>query len=161
MKKCKFTKDGDTVDQFETKVKILINIVEEKNKMLKSIYDITENQETFLKSQDLTEEFKLFFAQMSEEKQKYIDKILEGDMLFQKIFIELDNVFEEKANLHKDLVKYLQQEIKKATELDIRIRVIEQRNKDFLLNKKNKPKVIPSDVTKRNILDKYKQNKKS
>lgn len=161
MTKCKFIKDGDFVDEFETKVKILINIIEQKNKMLKSVYDITENQETLLKTQGLTEEFKSFFTEMSEEKQKYIDKILDGDMLFQKIFAEIDEFFEEKANIHKGLVKHLQEQIKKTTELDIRIRVIEQRNKEFIINKKNKPKVVPSDISKKNILNKYKQNKKN
>lgn len=148
------------MDIFETKIKILIDISKDKNKILEAIYNITENQETFLISNYSAENFKMFFSEMSEEKQKYIDEILEIDNLFQKIFGELDDTFEEQAPKYKELVKCLQKKIKTATELDIKIRAVEQKNRDIIKQIYNKPQLLPSDITKKTMIDKYKKNNK-
>ena len=148
------------MDEFEIKLKILINIVEEKNRLLTGIFDITENQETFLRSEHSSEEFKMFFMEMTDEKQKYIDKVLDSDSLFQKIFAEIDDIFPKKAQEHREAVIYLQGQIKIATELDIKIKALEQKSKTILEKQRYLPKVSPSKMSKENLISKYKDNNK-
>jgi len=148
------------MDEFEIKLKILINIVEEKKNLLTSIYDITENQETFLKSGSSSEEFEMFFLEMVEEKQKYIDKVLDSDKVFQRIFLEISDGFEEKASLYKELVTHLQYQIKIVTELDIKIKAVEQKSKGILEKRRIPSKTVVSKMSKDNLFTKYKENNK-
>jgi len=130
--------------------------VEEKAHMLQSILNITNNQETVIKLEEDSQEIRTLFVQMSLEKQKLADKILDNDQIFNTTFENLEN-FEENAKNHKDKIKILQTKVKLATDLDVKIRIAEEHNKNLLTQKRPKTK-ISNLANKKAIVNKYKSN---
>lgn len=142
------------MDNFKTRINILSDIVQEKNEMLQTVLNITHNQKILLESDDETGQSLQIFSAMSIEKQKNIDKIQDNDQLFNNIFESL-TAFEEEAQNYKTEIRKLQDQVKIATDLDMKIRLAEEENKSF--HKKNIIKT-PTDLTKKNVLNKYKNN---
>ena len=148
------------MEDFSAKISILTKLAGEKGEMLKTVLTLTENQETILQITEDTQETKDFFYQLSDEKQKYIDMILEKDQLFDKVFTSIDHIFEEEAQNHKELIRALQDNVRVASEFDIKIRAVEQNNKTLVVQKYiNKKKLNQSmKAPKKEVLDRYRQN---
>lgn len=146
------------MNEFETKINILTDIVIEKNEMLKVVLNISTNQKELLISPNEVKEMQQIFMSMTLEKQKQIDQILESDKIFNQIFESLVN-FEDEAKQYKESVKKLQNAVKATTDTDMKIRLQEEENKNLISKKINKQEG-PTQVIKKDMLNKYKINSK-
>ena len=167
------------MESFETQVKLLTDIVEQKNGMMELLHNIITNQKTLLEmvmgtTQKLSDEqalqIKEVFSEMILEKDTLITKINEGDQVFVTIMDSIVD-FEAQAQNHADAVRKLQAVATIAADLDMQIRIAENDN-ERLITEKNlrhegfkpgtnvtanntpKPKVSAKKVT-----DSYKKNK--
>lgn len=142
--------------EFESKLNNLIEILISKRDLLLLILNITENQETLLTSEsDLGE----FFYEMNDIKQTNINKIIELDVNFNKVFLEIPD-FEEKSKGHLDKIKEMQDLIKEVTSLDNSIRDLEENNKKFS-HKIPKIDTLPQKrriAIAKDLLNKYKKS---
>jgi len=141
------------LNDFELKIKFLIDIAKQKIEILKNILNITINQKSLLEP-PFTDEIKEIFKLMNIEKFNLIEELKENDMAFANIFESLEN-FEENTKLNREIVKNLQKEINIVSEIDIKIRIVQEEN-EKLIFKKSKDTNIPVQSSK--ILNKYKQN---
>jgi len=149
------------MEQIDAKLKIMLEVLNEKKQILESILNISENQETILLITQENEEIKTLFMDMSVEKQKHIDQVVEKDERFNNLFLSMGEAFEQQADFHKDIIKQLQEEIKTVSELDIKIRAMEEKNRNHIVNKTiNKKTQQGAKVNKNVMLDRYKKNTK-
>lgn len=147
------------IKDFGIKLEILSEALGKKEEALNQILAITENQATVLESIDETDQWRSFIAAMNEEKQKHIDIVLNSDEVFEGIFREFGGDFEEYAPRYKETVHKLQEQIKAVTDLDIRIRVYEDKNKNAAGNKTDaKVKINVPKASKSYILKQYTSN---
>ncbi|MDR1688110.1 MAG: hypothetical protein LBS21_05805 [Clostridiales bacterium] len=147
------------MDNFETQLKLLFEILVKKKQALTQILTISENQETILVSKMEPDEISSFFVAMNDEKQGLIDEVIKTDDLFQSIFDGVKAVFEEKAKEFKPRVSALQDEIKALIEMDTKIRLQEEKNKSQLarLNRTTR-KIDLSQAAKDYVLKQYEKN---
>jgi len=134
-------------------------ILAKKRQDLTQILTISENQETILISDMTSDEKGVFFVAMNEEKQRLIDEVIKSDDMFQDIFNGIKDVFEDKAKENKDGIHALQAEIKWLIEMDVKIRLQEEKNKSRLqrLNKDAK-KIDLSQAAKDYVYKQYGKN---
>jgi len=118
----------DEQREFETKLAILGDILAKKQEALETILNICENQESLYASSSIHER-RDFLLEMGKEKQIYIDQVLHCDDAFQAIFEPLSATFPDKGQNYPDQVKGLQEAIQRVLEIDVKIRVQEERTK--------------------------------
>lgn len=166
------------MESFETQVRLLTDIVVQKNGMMELLHNIITNQKTLLEmvmgttqklSDDQALQIKQVFAEMITEKDNLITKINEGDQVFVTIMEGIAD-FETQAQSHAEAVRALQAAATQATEWDLHIRMAENAN-DQLITDKNlrqegfKPGTTIQPATKpmvsaKKITDSYKKNQK-
>ena len=150
------------LEEIYNKINNLTYLLDRKIELLSLILNITKNQKLVFennKKQDT-----LPFLDISiEEKQKLIDELVSIDDMFLSIF----ESFKGNLNKHKDIfkedIKTLKHKIQEITELDFKIRIQEEKNKNLQnINIKNNlmnvEKVKTLKVSKDNMLKKYKNN---
>ncbi len=150
------------LEEIYNKINNLTYLLDRKIELLSLILNITKNQKLVFennKNQDT-----LPFLDISiEEKQKLIDELVSIDDMFLSIF----ESFKGNLNKHKDIfkedIKTLKHKIQEITELDFKIRIQEEKNKNLQnINIKNNlmnvEKVKTLKVSKDNMLKKYKNN---
>ena len=138
---------------------LLADVLFKKKEALQYILNITENQEMVLKqpkSQEITD----LFNEMSAEKQRQIDTVLQSDVVFQDIFARLKNTFDDVAENNKEQVRILQDLIKEVTDIDVAIRVKEERNKTLFNQNHTTSKPDTTNTNKRYLLEQYAKHKK-
>ena len=153
-------KAGVTMVEFSLKLNLLSDILERKKKALEQILNITENQEVVL-NQGKSSELVDMFNEMAGEKQKYVEIVLQADILFQKTFGELKSYFESMAEQHLKEIKILQTQISSIMDLDVAIRVKEKRNKELADSRRSVHKIQTPKVSKNYMLQQYENNKKN
>lgn len=146
------------MDAFETKLKLLIDIVTEKNTKLTQVLNITQNQETLLKIQNPEPQIAEMLRDMTLEKHALVEAVIEGDEVFNTLFEGLED-FENRAQQYKETIRALQEVVKVAADLDLNIRIAEETNKNIIASKgMEKPAIIRGG--KQDLLNKYKTNYK-
>ena len=98
-----------------------------------------------------------------EEKQKLIDELVSIDDMFLSIFESFNGSLNKHKDIFKEDIKTLKDKIQEITELDFKIRIQEEKNKNLQnINIKNNlmnvEKVKTLKVSKDNMLKKYKNN---
>ena len=155
-------------------LKLLNDILAKKTEELEIVAAISENQETLIESpydwddSPKMEERTFIFKEMSAEKQKHIDEVLNCDNVFQSIYDAAKDKIELNASAYKEYLTQLQQHIEVVLELDVRIRAQETKNRTILQNRHAEMRAASrqaeqksvSDEEKNRILLKYKQNNK-
>ena len=145
---------------FEIKMDMLISSLQEKNNILNTILNITENQAQLIDI-DKDEEMWAIFVQMNDGKQEHIDRVIELDNIFQNIFETISDKFEDNAREIPKKTTDLQALINESLELDIKIRAAEQKNKSELSRFKRAAPARPvANSSKAGLLKRYEQNKK-
>ena len=144
------------MNQFLLRLRILNTILENKISVLNQILNITENQQTVLSAGSSDEMIMDLYSGMVDEKQKLIDTINESDKVFEKTFKEISPDFETEAPKHAGLVARMQDGIKRATALDVRIRVQESRNNAA---RRTIVKVKDNKSTRKHVTRIYEKNK--
>jgi len=117
----------DEQDLFETKLALLQEITDKKHAALTAILGISENQEQLYLSPP-SDQRREFLLEMGKLKQIEIDEVIACDAVFQQIFDEIADVFEEKCKLHADKGRKLQDSVREVLELDVKIRAQEQKS---------------------------------
>lgn len=120
------------MDSFLTQMKILQDIIAKKKNVLSQIHCITENQNMVLLAKDTEEGMFEMFNVMNEEKQLLIDEVISLDDGFQGMFQGFKSEFEAKALLYPNESQMLKNNIKDVMDFDIKIRVLEGKNKSLL-----------------------------
>lgn len=116
------------MNDFSVRLNILADILDRKSEALTQILNICENQYLLFCGTPSSERSE-FLKQMNVEKQHLIDRVIECDDVFQNMFDGMREQFEKEAENHLELVRRLQGKIKSVTELDVKIRAQEGKNK--------------------------------
>ena len=154
-------------NMIDTQLGILIDILNIKMQLLESVLNISENQE-YLIMQPPSDERTEMFKEMTEEKQRHIDLVLESDERFQSIFDKIKDIVEANGAEYKPRLLEMQDLITVILETDVKIRAQEQKNRDVLHNQMlsmQMKKPPPNDITitgeaKNKVIEKYKYFKK-
>ena len=142
------------------KLTILQDILVKKKSLLSQVLSITDNQEQILQHSDGNPEIKQMFSEMNIEKQNLIDNIMAADTLFQNMFGEISDELSNSTTDFRPRILALQALIREVMDLDIKIRVREQRNKDIVSKTYTKPKINVPKASKAYMLEQYKQQNK-
>ncbi|GHU51445.1 hypothetical protein AGMMS49975_04840 [Clostridia bacterium] len=143
---------------FQTTLSLLSEILAQKKSALLQILNICENQETVLLGTLAPDETYSFFGGMNAEKQTLIDSVIQSDEMFSRMFEKVRGIFDENAKENKDNITLLQAEIKETMEIDIKIRLQEEKNKMYLSKLKQSAKIDMPKKPKAYILEQYKKN---
>lgn len=140
------------------KIRLLGDTLVKKRELLCQILGITENQETILIYNQESSELSEMFLEMNEEKQKLINELLQADTFFQKIFNDISPEFEENSVRHKSEILKLQELIRLVTDLDVKIRIQERKNRDAIRRSGSKAKIPVPKAPKDYVLKQYELN---
>lgn len=142
------------MDNQETKMDLLIDVLNKKAKLLDNILNITINQQTLLKNSSNTMDMKNLYLEMNIEKQNLIDNTIKSDTVFNSIFENISTKLKHYSDEYKEKFKVMQSLIKIITNIDCKIRVLESQNSQIKKQFFNNGKIFDTN----NILDKYRQN---
>jgi hypothetical protein len=157
-----YAKRKQAMNTIETKLNILIDSLRKKEQSLLEIVSITENQGTVLDSELPSDQAQAFVAQMNREKQAHIQSVLQCDSLFETVLKEIGPALDADHTAYKPQVETLQDGIKRVMDLDVKIRVLEEKNNQRVLTQRNAEAVlnkkpgIPKDTKK--LIEAYKNN---
>ena len=161
------------MDQLETYLSILIDGMVKKERSLIEILSITENQNTVIESELPKDEIMAFIVNMNREKQLHIQTVIDCDNLFERILKEAGPELDAKPDLYKPQIAELQSLIKKVMDLDVSIRVREDKNNEFIKKagirqvadpgarkgvKQAKDKLPATMLSENRVIEAYKQN---
>ncbi|MCL2708509.1 MAG: hypothetical protein FWF03_05260 [Defluviitaleaceae bacterium] len=127
------------MDPIEGKLAALIDGMEKKAGALQEIRNITENQGTVLGCGLPGDQILAFIVQMNREKQTHIQTVISCDSLFEVILREIGPELDAKQDSYKAEISRLQEQIRLVMDLDVSIRVTEEKNNESmkLLNAEN------------------------
>ncbi len=121
---------GFFVEKIEVELKLLIEALNKKASLTTEIYNITENQHTIIKSEALEKDaFDFMFKETVKEKQIRLDELVSVDTAFQKIYEGVASELTQNKEKYRYSIKTLQQKIKEITDTEIKLKVLEERNK--------------------------------
>jgi hypothetical protein len=153
------------MNNMETKLNLLIDGLRKKEQALLEIVSITENQGTVLESELPAEEAQAFVTQMNREKQVHIQVVIQCDNMFESVLKEIGKKLDKEVDLYKPQVQVIQEHIKKVMDLDVKVRVLEDKNNQRIQSKRigeaagnyqKKPGIQAKDTQR--IIDAYKNN---
>lgn len=135
----------------ETKIqsKILIDILIKKEKYLEEILNITTNQTTILEYKPIDSNL---FDALSQEKAIRTKKINELDEGFEGIYASIREELQESPKAFAKEIKSMQNIIYKISDLDIKISLQEEKNRQLLMTNSIKGKSRAVEVYKQNII---------
>lgn len=147
--------------EIETKLNILNDALDKKAVILEQIYNITENEEMFfktLKGNELNE----YISQAIKEKQNLIDKLNNIDSAFISVFESFKGSLNLNRQKYRESIISIQEKIKDIIDIDVKIRIKEERNKAFYAQPINMAgkKINSLKTSKSYILEQYLKNNK-
>ena len=150
-----------TLDTFETKLLMLAGILAEKESALTRILKITEKQSMRGDKRSAVSHVEANAAsvEINSEKQRLIEKVLDADRVFERVFGEISGEFEQRASQFADTVRRLQDAIGRAASLDARIRLEEEAGRR-VLSKSNHRNASAPRASKLEVLREYAKNSK-
>ena len=141
-------------------LKNLDNILNEKIQLLNQILNISENQSMFILQLEDENSLNSYLSSSLKEKQKIIDRIKIIDDTFIKKFESFGGELNKNKDFFKDELKKMQNKIQSITDLDIKIRIQEEKNKPIFKNMGQNKKIKTLKANKDYILKKYSENNK-
>ncbi|MBR1738462.1 MAG: hypothetical protein IJ736_15895 [Firmicutes bacterium] len=146
---------------FDVKIKILTDNLDRKKELLKQIEAITEKQEMFfttLKGEDRN----YMLEQAVNEKQKIIDELMKIDEAFLSTFKTFNGELNENRDIYAAEIEKMKKKIKEVTDIDVRIRVREERNRRIFteVRLENQNQIKGLKASKDYILKQYEKNSK-
>lgn len=146
------------MDNIEIKLKLLIDAASKKAKLLEQIYNITYNQETLCLSDISEAEKAVLIKEAVDEKQKIIDKIAGIDNAFISSFESFGGQLNKNKDKYKDELLALQDMIREVTDIDVKIRVMEERNRRRFSSTLSTPKISGLKASREYMIKQYKKN---
>jgi len=144
---------------FETNINLLQEILDKKLSTLTAVLTICENQEQLYLSPP-SETRREFLLEMGKQKQIMIDEIVACDAVFQRIFDGIIDNFEENAKNFAEKARHLQNCIKEAIELDVKIRAQEQKSRMMAKESFGKEAAVINPANTNYILNQYRSHNK-
>ena len=137
------------MESIDVELRVLIECLKKKEKSLSQIASITENQGLVLSSELPHEEIYSFFMQMNVGKQEFIQVVLDCDEVFENVLQKIGPKLDEDPSKYTEEVRTLQDLIRVVMDLDVQIRVMEDKNSTYLTEEldkitENKPEPIGS-----------------
>lgn len=121
-------------EETKVQIKILIEILNKKIKILDQIYAIAENQYEVI---DLNESDMNYFDQMNIEKKIKIDEINELDEHFLNLYKNISLLIQSNSKECKELIEELKKQILVISDIDIKIKIQEEKNRQRLISRFN------------------------
>ncbi len=148
------------MDQFNLKIKLLLDITVKKRDVLIKILNITENQNCILKNKKVDADILEMFRFLADEKQKAIDEVLSQDTVFQRTFDGINHLLSNNlSDQQRNYVATLQSLIDEIVTLDEKIRQFERLNNEEAEKKeKENMKINVPKMDKNKLMEHYKFN---
>jgi hypothetical protein len=151
-----------------TQLSVLLEGLKKKEQALVEIVNITDNQRTVIESGMSLDEVRGFLVEMNKEKQQFIDTVKGCDNMFEAMLKEIGPELDAQQHMYKPQVAELQKYIRRVMDLDVKVRVQEDKN-NALMNAlappppaqtglKPKPKLLPTDNAR--VIKAYEQEKR-
>lgn len=148
------------LEEIYNKINNLNYLLDRKIEILSIILNVTKSQGIVFKEQEGIDGF----INMSiNEKQSLINELISIDEMFLNIFESFKGALNQNKNIFKEDIRQIQNKIQKIADMDINIRLQEEKNKQLVnnniaLSSKNKVKTLK--VSKDEMLKKYINNTK-
>lgn len=149
------------LEEIYNKINNLSCLLDRKKELLTQVLNITKNQNIVFEIND--NETKSFLDVSVKEKQKLIDELLHIDEMFICIFESFNGDLNQNKQMFKDDILTLKHKIQQISEIDFKIRLQEEKNKNTTTyNKPNHlPKIKTLKMSKQQMLKKYNDNKQN
>ena len=158
-------------DPMEVQLTVLLDGMKKKEQALTEIVNITENQRTVIESGLPVEEVRSFMVEMNKEKHFFIEQVKGCDNMFEAVLKEIGPKLDANQHLYKPQVGQLQVFIRRVMDLDVKVRVQEEKNNQKLSEifppaqpvvqssgLRPKPKLLPTDNAR--VIKAYEQEKR-
>lgn len=148
------------LEEIYNKINNLNYLLDRKIEILSIILNVTKSQGIVFKEQEGIDSF----INMSiNEKQSLINELISIDEMFLNIFESFKGALNRNKNIFKEDIRQIQNKIQKIADMDINIRLQEEKNKQLVnnniaLSSKNKVKTLK--MSKEEMLKKYINNTK-
>ena len=148
------------LEEIYNKINNLNYLLDRKIEILSIILNVTKSQGIVFKEQEGIDGF----INMSiNEKQSLINELISIDEMFLNIFESFKGALNQNKNMFKEDIRQIQNKIQKIADIDINIRLQEEKNKQLVnnniaLSSKNKVKTLK--MSKEEMLKKYINNTK-
>lgn len=148
------------LEEIYNKINNLNYLLDRKIEILSIILNVTKSQGIVFKEQEGIDSF----INMSiNEKQSLINELISIDEMFLNIFESFKGALNQNKNMFKEDIRQIQNKIQKIVDIDINIRLQEEKNKQLVnnniaLSSKNKVKTLK--MSKEEMLKKYINNTK-
>lgn len=148
------------LEEIYNKINNLNYLLDRKIEILSIILNVTKSQGIVFKEQEGIDSF----INMSiNEKQSLINELISIDEMFLSIFESFKGALNQNKSMFKEDIRQIQNKIQKIADIDINIRLQEEKNKQLVNNNiavasKNKVKTLK--MSKEEMLKKYINNTK-
>lgn len=121
-----------------TYLRMMADILGKKEQILTQLLQLTEEQTGLIKEETFREDA---FAQLMDQKEVLIGKVLESDQGFQAIYNRIEKELQTNQETYKEKILELQGLITRVSDLGIRLQALERSNKasmEVLLGERKK-----------------------
>jgi hypothetical protein len=139
------------MDPIESKLDLLMDGIQKKAEALTEIQNITDNQSDILDSDLPYDETMRFIVQMNIEKQIHIQSVIRCDNLFELLLKEIGPQLDADQHVYVRQINALQEWIRRVMDIDVSIRVTEEKNNEAMTLKKAGQSAGPPASTKHPI----------
>ena len=152
------------LEEIYNKINNLNYLLDRKIQILSQVLAITENQSLVFK--DIKNiETNEFINISLEEKQSLINELIDIDNMFLEIFQSFSGSLNRNKQTFKEDIKNIQSKIQQITEIDFKIRIQEEKNRQISINNINNKvnnieKIKTLKISKNDMLKKYSNNNK-
>ncbi len=152
------------LEEIYNKINNLNYLLDRKIQILSQVLAITENQSLVFK--DIKNiETNEFINISLEEKQSLINELIDIDNMFLEIFQSFSGSLNRNKQTFKEDIKNIQSKIQQITEIDFKIRIQEEKNRQISINNinnkvNNTEKIKTLKISKNDMLKKYSNNNK-
>ncbi|WP_317367525.1 hypothetical protein [uncultured Tyzzerella sp.] len=148
------------LEEIYNKINNLNYLLDRKIEILNIILSITKSQNVVFKED---KEVDCFIKMSLDEKQDLINELINIDDMFLSIFESFKGGLNKNKSIFKEDLIQIKDKIQQATDIDLKIRLQEEKNKNLInnnisLNSKSKVNILK--VSKEEMLKKYRDNKK-
>ena len=152
------------LEEIYNKINNLNYLLDRKIQILSQVLAITENQSLVFKEAKNIQT-NGFLNISLEEKQSLINELIDIDNMFLEIFQSFSGSLNRNKQTFKEDIKNIQSKIQQITEIDFKIRIQEEKNRQISINNinnkvNNTEKIKTLKISKNDMLKKYSSNNK-
>lgn len=152
------------LEEIYNKINNLNYLLDRKIQILSQVLAITENQSLVFKEIKNIQTNEFINISL-EEKQSLINELIDIDNMFLEIFQSFSGSLNRNKQTFKEDIKNIQSKIQQITEIDFKIRIQEEKNRQISINNinnkvNNTEKIKTLKISKNDMLKKYSNNNK-